>query len=193
VTPSASRPRLPRIRYFLLPETAALYWRPPAIGTILASVPLPLLPPMLASVGEPVRDPERWSTEVKWDGWRALVYVEDGLKVRTRAGRQVSDSLVLGTGRRIATSRAPHPAAMPEGTAVRPIGEAPDVPFGVWLGPAPSLGPYVLPLPSRRRTNRALAYALVPGRRARRQVSRVFEHPRVGAQGPARPPPWQGP
>jgi bifunctional non-homologous end joining protein LigD len=30
---------------------------------------------------------------VKWDGWRALVYVEGGLKVRTRSGRQVSSSL----------------------------------------------------------------------------------------------------
>jgi bifunctional non-homologous end joining protein LigD len=48
---------------------------------------------MLASVGEPVRDLDLWSVEAKWDGWRALVYIEDGRKVRTRAGRQVSDSL----------------------------------------------------------------------------------------------------
>ncbi len=36
--------------------------------------------------------------EVKWDGWRALVYVDDGLRVRTRTGRQVSDSLPELTG-----------------------------------------------------------------------------------------------
>jgi bifunctional non-homologous end joining protein LigD len=34
-----------------------------------------------------------FSYEVKLDGWRALVYVDGGLKVRTRSGRQVSDSL----------------------------------------------------------------------------------------------------
>jgi bifunctional non-homologous end joining protein LigD len=44
-------------------------------------------------VGEPVRDLDRWCFEVNLDGWRALVYVDDGLKVRTRSGRQVTDSL----------------------------------------------------------------------------------------------------
>jgi bifunctional non-homologous end joining protein LigD len=48
---------------------------------------------MLVSVGQPVRDLDLWSVEAKWDGWRALVYIEDGLKVRTRAGRQVTDAL----------------------------------------------------------------------------------------------------
>jgi bifunctional non-homologous end joining protein LigD len=48
---------------------------------------------MLTSVGEPLRDLDRWSWEVKWDGWRALVFVDGALKVRTRSGRQVSDSL----------------------------------------------------------------------------------------------------
>jgi bifunctional non-homologous end joining protein LigD len=45
------------------------------------------------SVGEPVHHLERWSVEVKWDGWRAMVYIDGGLRVRTRSGRQVSDSL----------------------------------------------------------------------------------------------------
>jgi bifunctional non-homologous end joining protein LigD len=47
------------------------------------------------SVGAPARNPEQWCTEVKLDGWRALVYVDGGggLKVRTRSGRQVSESL----------------------------------------------------------------------------------------------------
>jgi bifunctional non-homologous end joining protein LigD len=48
---------------------------------------------MSASVGEPARDQEQWCAEVKFDGWRAMVYIDDGLKVRTRSGRQVSDSL----------------------------------------------------------------------------------------------------
>jgi bifunctional non-homologous end joining protein LigD len=48
---------------------------------------------MLASVGEPARHPEQWCFESKWDGWRAMVYIDDGMRVRTRSGRQVSDSL----------------------------------------------------------------------------------------------------
>jgi bifunctional non-homologous end joining protein LigD len=48
---------------------------------------------MLATTGAPVHDPEAWSFEVKWDGWRALVYIDRALRVRTRSGRQVSDSL----------------------------------------------------------------------------------------------------
>jgi bifunctional non-homologous end joining protein LigD len=49
---------------------------------------------MLASTGEPIRHPDSFLYETKWDGWRALVYVDHGvLKVRTRAGRQVADSL----------------------------------------------------------------------------------------------------
>ena len=56
-------------------------------------MPLPLLQPMLATTGQLGRDPKAWSWEVKWDGWRALVYVENGLRVRTRTSRQVADSL----------------------------------------------------------------------------------------------------
>jgi bifunctional non-homologous end joining protein LigD len=48
---------------------------------------------MLASPGEPVRHPDAFLHEAKWDGWRALVYIDGGLKVRTRSGRQVSNSL----------------------------------------------------------------------------------------------------
>jgi bifunctional non-homologous end joining protein LigD len=53
---------------------------------------------MLTSVGEPKRDLASWCFEVKLDGWRALVYIDEGLKVRTRSGRQVSDSLPELTG-----------------------------------------------------------------------------------------------
>jgi bifunctional non-homologous end joining protein LigD len=48
---------------------------------------------MLATTGQPGGDQAFWSWEVKWDGWRALVYLDSGLRVRTRTGRQVSDSL----------------------------------------------------------------------------------------------------
>jgi bifunctional non-homologous end joining protein LigD len=48
---------------------------------------------MLATTGQPGGDPGAFSYEVKWDGWRAMVYVDGGLRVRTRTGRQVSDSL----------------------------------------------------------------------------------------------------
>ena len=67
--------------------------RPSRRSSILAPVTLPLLPPMLASTGVPARDPAMFVWEVKWDGWRALAYIDGGLKVRTRSGRQVSDSL----------------------------------------------------------------------------------------------------
>ena len=41
-----------------------------------------------------MRDPAAWSWEAKWDGWRALVYMDErGLRVRTRPGRNVSASL----------------------------------------------------------------------------------------------------
>lgn len=48
---------------------------------------------MLATTGQPTGDQAAWTWECKWDGWRALVYVDGGLRVRTRTSRQVSDSL----------------------------------------------------------------------------------------------------
>jgi bifunctional non-homologous end joining protein LigD len=44
-------------------------------------------------MGTPDRDLRNWIFETKWDGWRALVYIDGGLKVRTRSLLQVSDSL----------------------------------------------------------------------------------------------------
>jgi bifunctional non-homologous end joining protein LigD len=58
----------------------------------------PLLQPMLASTGHAAHHPEAWSWEVKWDGWRALIYLDGGLRVRTRTGRQVSESIPELTG-----------------------------------------------------------------------------------------------
>jgi bifunctional non-homologous end joining protein LigD len=54
---------------------------------------------MLATSGQPASDQvAAWSWETKWDGWGALVYVDGGLRVRTRTSRQVSDSLPELTG-----------------------------------------------------------------------------------------------
>ena len=54
---------------------------------------------MLATTGQPAGDDQgSGPVECKWDGWRALVYVDAGLRVRTRTGRQVSDSLPELTG-----------------------------------------------------------------------------------------------
>lgn len=58
----------------------------------MAVMTLPTFRPMLAGVGVPRAD--GWVFEPKWDGWRALVYVDDGtVRVRTRSGRSVTDSL----------------------------------------------------------------------------------------------------
>jgi bifunctional non-homologous end joining protein LigD len=54
---------------------------------------LPLLEPMLASTGPIAAPAEEWAFEPKLDGWRALVYVDGAVTVRTRRGRNVSASL----------------------------------------------------------------------------------------------------
>jgi hypothetical protein len=55
-------------------------------------VPVQALAPVLATAGE--LDPRHeWVVEPKLDGWRALVYTDGGLCVRTRTGRIVTDNL----------------------------------------------------------------------------------------------------
>ena len=46
--------------------------------------------PMLAASGPILGKAEDYAFEPKWDGWRALVYVDDAVTVRTRSGRDVS-------------------------------------------------------------------------------------------------------
>lgn len=64
--------------------------------TVPRSVPLPVVRPMLASAGElPPEDTEDdWAFEMKWDGARAVVYVDgaggDPLRVLTRNDREVA-------------------------------------------------------------------------------------------------------
>lgn len=49
------------------------------------------LAPMLATAGELPPDDDRWVHEVKWDGIRALVAIEDGaVRLTSRAGNDVS-------------------------------------------------------------------------------------------------------
>jgi bifunctional non-homologous end joining protein LigD len=55
-------------------------------------VPLPLLEPMLAT-NRQLREGHRWAIEPKLDGWRALVYIDGGVRVRTRRGKDVTASL----------------------------------------------------------------------------------------------------
>jgi len=51
------------------------------------------LAPMLATAGDLPREDGGWSYEVKWDGVRALVAVEDGrVQLRSRAGNDVTAS-----------------------------------------------------------------------------------------------------
>jgi hypothetical protein len=69
---------------------------------------LPAYQPMIAQAG-PVPSDDRWAVEMKWDGIRALLYVEDGrVRIQSR-GAQLSqvcshlDDLLLkqeGLGRR---------------------------------------------------------------------------------------------
>ena len=55
--------------------------------------PLPLVRPMLASPGvlPPPEQEQRWAFEMKWDGVRAVVYLDRGdLRILTRNDREVS-------------------------------------------------------------------------------------------------------
>ena len=55
--------------------------------------PLPLVRPMLASPGvlPPAEQEQRWAFEMKWDGVRAVVYLDRGdLRVLTRNDREVA-------------------------------------------------------------------------------------------------------
>jgi bifunctional non-homologous end joining protein LigD len=47
---------------------------------------------MLARPGE-LPTGEGWAYEVKWDGFRAIVSTEDGLRVRSRRGWNMTDRL----------------------------------------------------------------------------------------------------
>ena len=48
---------------------------------------------MLATSGAVAGDQAGFVWEVKWDGWRAIADMDGVLRVRTRPGREVSESL----------------------------------------------------------------------------------------------------
>ena len=50
---------------------------------------LPTFAPMLASTQPPTAGAD-WAFEPKLDGWRALVYVDGAVTVRTRTGRDIT-------------------------------------------------------------------------------------------------------
>jgi bifunctional non-homologous end joining protein LigD len=55
-------------------------------------VPIAPIDPMLATAGQ-LDARHEWAVEPKLDGWRALVYVDGGLCVRTRTGRVVTENV----------------------------------------------------------------------------------------------------
>lgn len=57
-----------------------------------ARMVLPVFAPMLASTRPPTVAAE-WACEPKLDGWRALVYVDETVTVRTRTGRDITDNV----------------------------------------------------------------------------------------------------
>ena len=89
-------------------------------------LPLPAsLTPMLASPGEPpVRDLGAWSVEFKWDGVRALAFIEAGrLRLVSRTGKDITATYpeVAGLGHAIA-----HKQALLDGEIVALSGGRPD-------------------------------------------------------------------
>ncbi len=56
-------------------------------------VALPELQPMLASSGRIAAPEHEWAFEPKLDGWRALVCLDDEIKICTRSGRDVTSAL----------------------------------------------------------------------------------------------------
>ncbi|MDQ1385624.1 MAG: dependent ligase domain [Actinomycetota bacterium] len=48
-----------------------------------------MLQPMLASTQPPTTAAE-WAFEPKLDGWRALVYIDGTVTIRTRTGRDIT-------------------------------------------------------------------------------------------------------
>ena len=57
------------------------------------TVPLPRIAPFWRAAGASSGNPTGWLTEVKWDGWRAIVAVDETVRVRTRRGRDVTESV----------------------------------------------------------------------------------------------------
>ncbi|HEY0936583.1 MAG TPA: non-homologous end-joining DNA ligase [Trebonia sp.] len=89
-------------------------------------LPLPAaLVPMLATPGRhPGRDLAAWAVEMKWDGVRALAFIEDGrLRLLSRTGKDITATYpeVAGLGRAVG-----HKQALLDGEVVALSGGRPD-------------------------------------------------------------------
>ena len=65
--------------------------------------------PMLARTGELPRDDENWAFEIKWDGVRAIAYVDGGrLRLEARSGRDITPRYpeLRGLGRALGSHEA---------------------------------------------------------------------------------------
>ena len=56
-------------------------------------MPLPVVEPMLATNRPSLVLTDGWAVEPKLDGWRAMIHVDDRLRVRTRSGRDITESV----------------------------------------------------------------------------------------------------
>jgi ATP-dependent DNA ligase len=71
-------------------------------GTGLRGTIPVVVAPMLAASGSVLRG-DGWAVEPKLDGWRAVVTVDDVLTVRTRRGRDITDSVPASLRRTFTT------------------------------------------------------------------------------------------
>ena len=114
--------------------------------------------PMLARTGELPRDDENWAYEIKWDGVRAIGYVDGGrLRLEARSGRDITSRYpeLRSLGRALASSQA-----IVDGEVVAFDGRAAELPEAPGAH-APDLRPRgPPPLPERPRQLRAVRPAV---------------------------------
>ena len=77
------------------------------------------LRPMLAVTGPMPRDPDNWALEMKWDGVRALAYIERG-KVRLMSRSERDITVTYPELSRLGAATLLKPAATPDGPAPTP-------------------------------------------------------------------------
>jgi ATP dependent DNA ligase-like protein len=92
---SSTAPPRPRLQSELVdgPMEGAWYrwWLRLTTETMCAV--LPVLEPMLASTGPIAAPATDWAFEPKLDGWRVLIYIDGGLRVRSRNGHDITTAV----------------------------------------------------------------------------------------------------
>ena len=88
---------------------------------------VPPFSPMLASSGPVAAPASAWAFEPKLDGWRVLVYIDDGLTVRTRNGHLRRSFRHLGqhVAQEVHATALPGGAQLREGASVVPVTRLP--------------------------------------------------------------------